>query len=123
MQFLLQNRFRDHASFVLGYERRQEVSAHGVFDDFIVLGAAEQDTDAGVFMRTLAIAVKRFQIEGQLAQVGGLKAHCLEFEGYEALEVTMIEEQIEFEILIANLHTYSFADKSKAVTELHEEFA
>jgi len=69
VEFLLENRFGNHARFVLGDERRREVATHGIFHDFIVLGAAEQYADAGVFVRALVITVKRFQIEGQLAGV------------------------------------------------------
>jgi hypothetical protein len=34
----------------------------------------------------------------------------------------MVEEQIEFKILIAHLHAHLFADKGEAVAEFHEEF-
>ena len=47
------------------------MAAHGVFHDLIILAAAEQNADAGVFMRALAVAVERLKIEGELAQVLG----------------------------------------------------
>jgi hypothetical protein len=96
---------------------------HGVFHDLIVLAAAEQNADAWVFVRALAVPVERLQIKGQLAHVLGFKAAGLQFKRHQALQVAVIEEQIEFEILVAHLHTHLFADKGKAVAKLHQEFA
>jgi hypothetical protein len=69
VEFLLQDNLRDQPCFILGDKRWRNVAAHGIFHNLIVLGAAEQNADAGVFMRALAIRVKRFQIEGQLAEI------------------------------------------------------
>ena len=63
------------------------------------------------------------KIEGELAQVLGLKAHRLQLERHQTLQVTVVKEQIKFKILIAHLHANLFADKGEAVAELHEEFA
>ena len=35
----------------------------------------------------------------------------------------MVEEQIRFKILIANLHAHLLANKGIAVAQFHEEFA
>ena len=99
------------------------MAAHGVFHDLIILAAAEQKADAGVFVRALAVAVERLKIEGELAQVLRIKAHRLQFERHQTLQVTMVEEQIEFKILIAHLYADLFANKGEAVAEFHEEFA
>jgi hypothetical protein len=48
---------------------------------------------------------------------------CLEFKGNKALQIPMIEEQIEFEVLIANLDANLFSDKGEAVAQLHQEFS
>ena len=69
MELLLQDGLWDQPCLILSDKRRRNVAAHGVFHDLIVLGAAEQNADTGVFMRALAIPVKRFQIEGKLAGV------------------------------------------------------
>jgi len=69
VELLLQDGLRDHLGFVLGDKRGGEVATHGVFHDLIILAAAEQNADAGVFVRALAVAVERFQIKGQLASV------------------------------------------------------
>ena len=45
------------------------MTAHGVFHDFIVVSAAEEDADAGVFVGTLAVPVEGLQIKDQLAGV------------------------------------------------------
>ena len=47
------------------------MAAHRVFHDLIILAAAEQNANAGVFVRALAVAVERLKIEGELAQVLG----------------------------------------------------
>ena len=123
MELLLQNGLGNHLGFVLCDERGREVAAHGIFHDFIILGAAEQDADARVFVWTLAVPVERFQIKGQLAHVFWLEAHSLQLEGHETLQVAVVEEQIEFEILIAHLHADLLADKGESVAEFHEELA
>jgi hypothetical protein len=69
VQFLLQDGLGNHLGFVLRDERGREVAAHGIFNDLIILGPAEQDADAGVFVWALAVPVERFQIKGQLAEV------------------------------------------------------
>jgi hypothetical protein len=69
VKFLLQDRLGDHLGFIVGNQGRREMSAHRIFDDLIIVGAAEQDANAGVFMRALAIPIERFQIERQFALV------------------------------------------------------
>jgi hypothetical protein len=123
VELLLQDVLGDHLGFVLSNERGGEVAAHGVFHDLIILAAAEQNADAGVFVRAFAVAVERLKIEGELAQVLGLKAHRLQLERHQTLQVTVVKEQIKFKILIAHLHADFFADKGEAVAKFHEEFA
>jgi len=89
-QFLLQKRFGDHFSLILSDQRGREMAAHGVFHHFIVFAAAEQDADAGVFMRTLVVPVERFQIKGQLAHVLRFKTAGLQLEGDQWLRVAEI---------------------------------
>ncbi len=119
----MQYGLRDQPCFVLSDKRRRNVAAHGVFHDLIVLGAAEQNADAGVFVRAFAIPIKRLQIEGELAKMFGLKASGFQFECDQALQVAVVEEQIELKILVAHLHTHLLADKGKAVAQFHEELA
>src|SRR5580698_5618006 len=59
VELLLQYGLGDHLGFVLGDKRGGEVAAHCVFHNLIILAAAEQNADAGVFMRALAVAVER----------------------------------------------------------------
>jgi len=42
-----------------------------------------------------------------------------QFKGDEALEVSMIEEQIQLRILIANLNSNLFSNESKAISKLN----
>lgn len=122
MEFLLQDGLGDHLGFVLGDERRREVAVQRIFHDFIILGAAQEDTDAGIFVRALAVTVQCFQIKRQLAHVFRLEAAGLEFKCDQTLEVAVVEEEIEFKILIADLYADFLADKSEAVAEFHEKF-
>ena len=98
------------------------MAAHGIFHYLVVLGAAEEDADAGVFVGAFAVAVECLQVEGQFAHVFRFKAAGFEFKRHETLQVTMVEEQIKFKILIAHLHTNPFSDICKAVAQFHEEF-
>ena len=123
MELLLEDSSGDYLGLVLGDQRGGEVAVEGVFHDLLVLAAAEQDADAGVLVGALAVAVERFQIEGQLAHVLRLEAACLQLEGDETLQVAMEEEEIELEVLIADLHAHLLADEGKAVAQLHEELA
>jgi hypothetical protein len=45
------------------------MAAHGVFHDLIILAAAKQNADAGVFVRAFAVAVERLKIKGELARL------------------------------------------------------
>ena len=51
-----------------------------------------------------------------------LKAASLELKRHQALQVAMVKEEIEFEILIAHLHSDLLADKGKSIAEFHQEF-
>ena len=55
------------------------MAAHGVFHDLIIFAAAEQDADAGVFVRALAVAIKRLQIKGELARCSDSPADARRF--------------------------------------------
>jgi hypothetical protein len=52
----------------------------------------------------------------------GLRCRLL-LERHQALQVAVVEEQIRFKILIANLHAHLLANKGIAVAQFHEEFA
>jgi hypothetical protein len=51
------------------------------------------------------------------------KAHRFQLKCNETLQVAVIEEEIEFEILIIHLHANLFADEGEAVAQFHEKLA
>ncbi len=97
--------------------------AHGVLNYFVILRSAEKNANAWIFMRPLPVAVQSLQIEGELAHMFWFKPSHFQFEGNEALQVSMIEEQIQFKILIANLNPNPFSNDSEAVSKLQKEFS
>ena len=89
--------------FILGDHGRGEGAAEGIFDHLAVLGGAEQQADGWVFVGLADIAVKGFEVEVEFAEVLGLEAGDLEFDGDEAVQPAVEEEQIEREVLPADL--------------------
>jgi len=65
-----------------------------------------QNADAGVLVWALPVTIKRFQIEGKLAQVFGFEANSLQLKCHEVLQITVIGEQVQFKILVTDLHTH-----------------
>ena len=63
------------------------MAADVIFHYLVVLGAAEEDADAGVFGGAFAIAVECPQVEGQLARVFRFKAAGFQLKRREALQV------------------------------------
>ncbi len=59
------------------------------------------------------VAVQRFQVEVQLAEVFGLKAADLELNGNEAVEASMEKQQIQSKVLAADLQRVLGADKTE----------
>ncbi len=51
----------------------------------------------------------------------GLKANSLQLKCHETLQIAVIEKQVQFKILVTNLHTHLLADKGKSVAKFHEE--
>jgi hypothetical protein len=69
------------------------------------------------------VAVERFEVELEFAEVLGLEGCNLQFEGDEGLEPAMVEEEVEAEIFATDLEQIFFADETKVAAELDEEAA
>ena len=123
MQFRLQQFFIGQLGLVFGDEGGAEVAVHGVFDDFGILAGAEQHADGGVFVGLFRIAVEGFEIEAELAEVFRLEAADLEFDGDEAVQAAVEEEEIEREIPPADLERELGADEAEIAAQLDEEIA
>ena len=78
--------------------------------------------DGGAFVGLLDVAVQGFEVEFHLAQVFGPELVNLEVEGHEALETAVIEQEVEPEVLAANLQEILLADKGEIPSQFKEEF-
>ena len=96
-------------------------TAEGVLDDLVVLAGAQQDADGRALVRLADIAVKRLQIELQLAEMLGLELADLEFDCDQAVQVAVEEQQVEGEIALSDLHRVLGAHEAKVPTQLDEE--
>lgn len=70
-----------HLGLVFGNHSGGKEAAERVFDDLFVFGGAEQHADGGIFVGLAVIAVERFEIEVELAQMLGFKAAGFELDG------------------------------------------
>lgn len=99
------------------------MSAHCVLNHFIILRSAQQNTDARIFVWPLSIPIESLHVESELAHVLGRESPSLEFKGDKALKIPMVEQQIEFKVVTANLDTNLFSDKGEAISELHKKLS
>lgn len=67
------------------------------------------------------VAVEGFEVEVELPEVFGREAGGFEFDGDQAVEAAMEEEQIEGEILFADLQRIFTADKTEIAPEFEQE--
>lgn len=123
VEFGLEVLFVREVGLILGDERGRVGAGEGVFDDFGVFGRAEQDAEAGAFVRFLVVAVQGFEVEVEFAEVFGLEFVDFEFEVHKAVEGTVEEEQVEAEIASADLDEVFAADVTEVASEFDEELA
>jgi len=74
-------------------------------------------------VRFLDVAVESLDVEAQLAAVLGLELAHFELEGDEAREAAVEEDEVDREILLADLYGVLGADEAKIATELGDEAA
>lgn len=121
VKFCPQQFFVGKLCFIFSDHGRGEGAAEGVFDDFAVLGGAEEQADDRVFVRLAVVAVEGFEVEVQLAEVAGFESGGLEFYGDEAIQAAMEEEEIDRKILSADLDGIFRADEAKIAAEFSDE--
>jgi hypothetical protein len=109
------------ARLVFRHERGRECPAQGVLHHFLVLRGAKQDADGGAFVWFAHVAVERFEVELQFAQMLGLKLVDLELDGHEAVEPPVEEEQIQLKVAPADLQRILAADEAEVAPQLDEE--
>ena len=74
-----------------------------------------------MFMRLLYIPVQRLQVNFEFTEVFGLQLSYLQLNGYEAVEPTVKKQQIEREVLAANLQWVFGADIAEITPQFGEE--
>lgn len=74
-------------------------------------------------MRLTRIAIQRFEVEVELAQVLRLKGGDFQFNGQQTVEAAMEEEQIQRKVLAADLQRVFGADIAEITAELGQKSA
>ena len=67
------------------------------------------------------VAVERFQVELQLAEMLGLKLFDLQFEIDKAIEGAVEEQEVQFEISAADLKPILAANEAEIATDFDQE--
>jgi hypothetical protein len=86
-----------------------------------VLRRAEQHADGWPFVGLLHVAVERLDVERELSEIGGLELLDLQFEGDEALQLTVEENEVDREVLVTDLHGVLRADEAEVAAQFSEE--
>ncbi len=95
-------------------------SAYSATRRFLVL--AEDQADGGLIGRVAQPVIHDVAVEVHLAGVLGLEGAFLEVDHDEAAEAEMIEEQVEVEIIVADIEAVLPADEGEALAEFEQEF-
>jgi hypothetical protein len=95
--------------------------AKRVLGDHPVLGLAEQEADRRAVAVGAELGVDRAQVEVELAGMLGPEVAGLELDDDVAAEVGVVEQQVEVEVLTADLEMDLAADEREAGSELEQE--
>jgi hypothetical protein len=106
---------------LLRNEGQRNRPTQGIFDDFLVLCGAKENTDRRLLVRLLHVAVKCLQVKLQFTEMLGLELDYLQLESDQAIERPVKEEQVEGEIPAADLDRVLAADEAEVAAELDEE--
>lgn len=116
MQLGLQQRFVGQLGVVLRNECGRCRSAQGVLNHFVVLAGAEQHAQGRILMRLADVAIQCLQIKTELAQVFGLEAPDLQFDGNEAVQPAVEKQQIQREVLLSDLDRELRSDEAEVTS-------
>ena len=121
MEQALEQFFVQKLGLVNTDERRGKLAAHGDFDHFVVLGFAEQDADGGILVRLSDVAVEEFEVKIHLAEVLRLEVLDFQVKGDEALQFTMIKDEVNGVIVHADLEAHFFFKEDEVASEFEQE--
>lgn len=106
---------------IVGNKCRGHAAAQGIFHDRIILARAEDQAHARILIWFLHIPIQCFKIEIDLTDMLRLEPADLQLDRHKAGQRTVIEKQIDIEILPADLNSVFFTDKGKILAELKDK--
>src|SRR5690606_21290501 len=121
MQLRLQQRLVRQLSLVLGDQCRGQAAVEGVVHHFVILAGTQQHADGRLLMGFADIAIQRFQVEAEFAEIFRLETSYLELNGHQAVEAAMKKQQVQSEIAPTYLQGVLGADKAEVTAKLDQE--
>jgi hypothetical protein len=74
---------------------------------------AGQHADGWSFVRLPHVALEPLDVERELSEIGGLEPVDLQLDGHEALQAAVEEDEVDREILVADLHRILRANEAE----------
>ena len=94
------------------------------FEEFHLLGVGggtEDEADGGFLAGGAIVLVEPAEVELHLPDVGGLEGFELQLDGDQPAEISMVEQQVEMEIVLADAHALLPGDEGEARPEFQED--
>ena len=121
VKFGLQQTFRGKLGFVFRNHGGGKRTTESVLDDFAVFGGAEQQPQSGVLVSFPKVAVESLEIKVELAEMFRLEPRCFQFNGHQAVESAMEEEQVERKILSTDLNRILRTHEAEVASQFSEK--
>jgi hypothetical protein len=99
---------------------RRVNAAQRIFDDNTVALAAQDQADAGIVAGLAVAIIECSEIEIHLARMLGLEWSRLQIAGGQGAQPAVIEQQVDVEILAADLDMMLAGDEGEALAEFEQ---
>ena len=86
-----------------------------------VFTGAEDDAQRWRFVRLLLMLGQPAQVKLHLALVGCFEFAEFQFDGHQSFQATVVEQQVDVEIVVVDLQTFLASDKSEPCPQLKKE--
>ncbi len=93
----------------------------GILGDESVLGAAEEQADGGLVVRSLDLGIHGTEVEIQLTGVFRLEGHGLQFHDDVAFQPGMVEKQVDEEFIPRHFQAKLATDEGKPCPQLQQK--
>lgn len=113
-------RIRQQQAIACHANRRVDV-AKRILDDDPVVFAAKDQPDAGIVARFTVPIIQRRETKIHLAGVLGLERAHLQVNRDQAAQPPLIEEQVDIDILAANIEVMLAANERKPFSQLQQQ--